>query len=233
MKQTYIFGHRNPDTDSICSAIALSNLKNELGFNTIPVTLGEINNETNFVLNYFKVKKPKYINDVKLQLSDLHYNKGFFIKEDDSLYHAINKMSDNNVSGIPVVNKDNVLTGMLTLKEIAYYIINENRNRLDTSYENIVNALEGKELLKFNDRIVGEIVVASSRSTYIRENVELNEDKILIVADRHNVIVYAVENNIKLLVLVGNAHIKDEHLKIAEENNINVINKISIINFCS
>ena len=73
MNNIYIFGHKKPDTDSVTSAIVLSNLKNELGFKTEPRVLGDINSETNFVLNYFKVEAPRYLNDVKLQLKDLNY----------------------------------------------------------------------------------------------------------------------------------------------------------------
>ena len=65
MKATFIFGHRKPDTDSVCSAISLAYLKNALGFNTIPRILGDLNNETKFVLNYFHIKEPMYLNDEK------------------------------------------------------------------------------------------------------------------------------------------------------------------------
>ena len=61
---TFIFGHKSPDTDTVCSSIALSYLKNELGDKTVPKVLGNINNETRFVLNYFNVPVPSYLNDV-------------------------------------------------------------------------------------------------------------------------------------------------------------------------
>ena len=64
----YIFGHRNPDTDSVTSAIALSYLKNQLGYNTEPAVLSSINQESKFVLNYFNVKTPIFLNDVKLKI---------------------------------------------------------------------------------------------------------------------------------------------------------------------
>ena len=70
MKKISIFGHKKPDTDSVTSAIALSYLKNKLGFNTEARILGHPNNETKFVLNYFKTDEPKYLNDVKLQIKD-------------------------------------------------------------------------------------------------------------------------------------------------------------------
>lgn len=223
MRKTYIFGHRNPDTDSICAAITLSNLKNKLGFRTEPARLGDINNETKFALDYFNVEKPKYLNDVKLQLSDVNYLKGFHANEDMCLYDSYNLMSENNVSGIPVVKKDGKLSGMITLKEIANYLINGDFENIKTSYDNIVRTLEGKELLKFNDEIEGKIRVASYRSTTIREHIDFNKTDILIVADRHSVIEYAIRSKIQLIILVGDAFIKEEHLEEARENKVNII----------
>ena len=71
MKKIYIFGHKNPDTDSVCGAISYSYLKNQLGFNTEPRILGDINNETKFALEYFNVKAPKYLEDVKVKIKDI------------------------------------------------------------------------------------------------------------------------------------------------------------------
>ena len=86
MDKIYIFGHKKPDTDSITASIALSYLKNQLGINTEARTLGDVNNETKFVLNYFNIKEPKYLNDVKLQIKDTNYLKEYYI--------------DKNVKGI-------------------------------------------------------------------------------------------------------------------------------------
>lgn len=75
MDKIYIFGHKNPDTDSVTSAIGLSYLKNKLGFKTIPCLLGTMNNETKFVLDYFNVPTPTYLNDTKLQIKDIGYKR--------------------------------------------------------------------------------------------------------------------------------------------------------------
>ena len=79
MKKTYVFGHKKPDTDSVTAAISLSYLKNQLGMDTVPVVLGDISNETNYALEYFNVEAPNYLNDVKLQIKDLNYNKSNFM----------------------------------------------------------------------------------------------------------------------------------------------------------
>lgn len=81
MKKIFIFGHKKPDTDSVVSAITLSYLKNQLGMNTEPRILGEINNETKYVLDYFRAEIPKYLNDVKLEIKDVNYSKGFMRNE--------------------------------------------------------------------------------------------------------------------------------------------------------
>ena len=78
MKKTYIFGHRKPDTDSVMAAIALSYLKNVLGEYTEARILSNINKESKYALEYFNIKTPKYLNDVKLQLKDVNYHKNFF-----------------------------------------------------------------------------------------------------------------------------------------------------------
>ena len=85
MKTIYIFGHKNPDTDSVCSAIALAYLKNAQGINATPKVIGQINNGTKYVLNKFNTPCPSYINDVKVQIKDLNYEKGAFIYENESI----------------------------------------------------------------------------------------------------------------------------------------------------
>ena len=98
MNKILIFGHKKPDTDSVCSAISLSYLKNKLGHNTVPMVLGEINNETKFVLNYFNVDTPNYLNDVKLQIKDLDYLKGVFVERHTSIFSTYNYMNNQKIS---------------------------------------------------------------------------------------------------------------------------------------
>ena len=106
-KPIYIFGHKNPDTDSVCGAIALSYLKNQLGFNTIPCVLGNVNSETKYALDYFKVKAPMFLNDVKLQIKDASYHKNCFIDKNSSIKDAMDYMSKYNLTGLPIVENKN------------------------------------------------------------------------------------------------------------------------------
>lgn len=223
MTPIYILGHKKPDTDSIMSAISLSYLKNQLGENTVAKTIGSINKETKFALKYFNIPEPGYLNDVKLQVKDINYHKNFYIKETDSIYNGYKSMLGMSLTGLPVVKDNGKLIGIVTIKDLSHIIINEKADYLYTSYNNILDVLKAEQLLKFDGEIYGKLLVASYRSTTFMETVKLKEDTILIVGDRHSIIEYAVKSKVKLIILSGDAQIKEEHLKIAEENKVNII----------
>lgn len=219
----YIFGHKNPDTDSVTSAIALANLKKELGFNAEAYVLGEINQETKYVLNYFNFKTPKYLNDVKLQMKDLNYHKNYFINKHASILEAYTYMTDHNITGIPVVDDNNKFLSLITAKVIAKFLINGDHNKLKTSYDNILKTLDGIKITQFDNEIEGNILAASYRSTTFMELVNLTHEDILIVGDRHSIIENAVESGVKLIIIVGEMNIKEKHLEVAIKNRVNII----------
>lgn len=223
MDKIYVFGHKKPDTDSVTSAIALAYLKRQLGQNAEARVLGRINNETKYALDYFGVEEPPFLNDVKVQLQDVNYHKGLFLKETASIYDGYNMMSEKEVTGLPVVNEKNRFQGLITIKDLAKFFIGGNMTSLCTSYDNILRGLEGEEILRFQDEIEGQLKVASYRSTTFLETISLLKDDILIVGDRHSIIEYAVNSKIQLLVVVGNGEIKQEHLEIAKQNKVNII----------
>ena len=223
MREIYIFGHKKPDTDSVTASIALSYLKNKLGLNTKPMILDHINNETKFVLNYFKVDIPEYLEDVKLQLKDVNYHKNCYINENESIIKTYNYMSDNNITGVPIIDNNTKFKGLLTSKMIGYELINGNFTRIITSYDNIIETLKGEEILKFDDEIIGNVIVPSFRSTTVIENLDFRNDTIMILGDRHSIIEAAVKNKVKLLIIVGNGEIHQEHIEIAKKNKVNII----------
>lgn len=223
MENIYVFGHRNPDTDSVCGAIALSYLKRQLGFRTIPAILSNINNETKYALDYFNVNTPMFLNDVKLKIKDVNYRKNYFIDENKSILEAYNKMIEEDISKIPVVSLKNTFIGVLAMKDIAKYLIVNKNNNLNTTYDDILKTINGTELLKFDNDINGNTLVASYKSTTFMDNIKLDNNNILIVGDRHSIIEYAINSKIKLLILTGNSDIKKKHLAIAKKNNVNII----------
>lgn len=240
MDKVFVFGHKNPDTDSVTSAIALSHLKNKLGENTVPMVLGEINKETKYVLDYFKTKQPTFLNDVKLQIKDIRYKKGIYLEEKESILTAYHYMTDNKLSTIPIVDSDKKMLGIVSMKDIAKDQLGDNIAKLNTSYDNIVETLRGKEILKFDEEIKGNIDVALLRSTTFIQNANLDEKSILIVGDRHSIIEYAINANVKLIIITKDGEIKSSHLELAKEKKINVIQTeldtfkiVKMINLCN
>ena len=223
MEKTFIFGHKKPDSDSVMSAIGLSYLKNKLGDSTEPRILGNVNKETKYALEYFGLKEPEYLNDVKLQIKDVNYHKGFVIKDTDSIYDGYQKMLKEGLTGIPVVQQKNSFLGLITIKDLSHMVVNANFEELFTSYSNIMKVLKGEEILRFDDEIVGKILVAAYRSTTFINQVSLSSNDVLIVGDRHSVIEYAVESGVKLVVLSGDSEIKEKHIEIARKNKVNII----------
>ncbi|MBQ9011555.1 MAG: inorganic diphosphatase, partial [Bacilli bacterium] len=134
MGKTLIFGHKKPDTDSVTSAIVLSYLKNKLGQNTEPRVLGDINNETKFVLKYFGFKTPKFLNDVRLQIRDVDYASNHFLNEKVSIFKAYNYMSDSRISTVPVIDEEQNYLGVVSMKYITADLIDGDLGDLSTSY---------------------------------------------------------------------------------------------------
>ena len=223
MKTTYIFGHKVPDTDSVCASISLSYLKNKLGYITEPRVLGDINRETQFVLDYFNIKEPKFLNDVKVRIRDMKYIKNAMIEEHVSISKAYKCLTDTCVTGFPLVNKKNKLVGYINVKELSKYLIEGDVTYLNTSYDNIVETLDAIPVLKFDEEIEGHILAAAYKSETFLNRVQLDTNDILLVSDRYKIQEYAVNSKIKLLLLVNNVSLPNNLLEIAKQNRVNVI----------
>ena len=220
---TYVFGHKNPDTDSVCAAIALSYLKNQLGYNTKPAVLGDINPETEYALDYFGFKTPYHLNDVKLQIKDVNYHRDCFIDKNLSIKDAFDYMNKHSLTGIPVVENKNKYFGYVSLKEIARTIINGDYHKIDTSYGNIINVLRGEKVLKFDKEINGIVLAATFAKETFLEKANLSENNILIVGDRKTILEYAIDSKVKLIILVGNLELSHDVLNKAKKNKVNII----------
>lgn len=223
MKNIFIFGHKNPDTDSVSAAINLCYLKNQLGLNTEPRILGDINSETKFALNYFNVETPEYLNDVKVKIKDIKYHKDFYIKNTSSIYDTYQFMNSKNITGIPIVDDKNMFVGYVSLKEIAHTMISNTTNYLNTTFDNIVSTLKSLNYIKITNEINGKIVAATFDDNTFINNVKLDEESILIVGDRQKIIDYAISSKVKLIILIGNQRLNPEQLIVAKNNNINII----------
>lgn len=221
--KTMIFGHKKPDTDSVMAAISLSYLENECGKDTEPRLLGETNKETKYALEKFMLEEPDYLNDVKLQLKDVNYHKGFFLHENDSIYKGYQYMLKEELTGLPVVTENSQFVGLITMKDLSRNMLHERGDYIDTSYKNIIDVISGEEVLKFDEAVKGKILAASYNSNTFLENVNLSNNDILIVGNRYNIIKYAIEKQVKLLIIVSNLKIDNELIELAKKNKVNII----------
>lgn len=223
MQKLYVFGHINPDTDSVCAAITLANLKRMEGMNAEERVLGNINKETKYVLDYFKVKEPKYLNDTKLRIKDLNYRHNYYINENASIEDTYNYMLNKNTTGVPIVDSNKKFLNIITSKDILNKSLGLNDAELYTSYQNILNTLNGEAVVKVDDEIKG-VVTAAAFAHETFENVkELTNEDILIVGDRHYIIDLAIKSKVKLIIIVGGNIPKKEHIKEAKKNKVNII----------
>lgn len=241
MKHVYVFGHKNPDIDSVCSAIALAELKNIQGINCVPKVIGPINNGTKFVLDYFNVEYPSYINDVKVQVKDTHYLKDVYINNKESILNTFDFMTKHNISGVPLIDNNKYITGYLTLSDIARFLVSSDRSKIHTNMKMLLETLNAKVLTQFKDEFEGSVqTVTFSTEAFIRE-IKLDESNILVVGDRFKVVDYAINSNVQLIILTRNRTLPKSLLKKAINNNITIIsssytsfelgNRISLANY--
>ena len=149
----YVIGHKNPDTDSICSAISYAYLKNELsqkqeeGAKYIPTRAGHINEETQYVLKYFEQEAPLYVNDIRPQVTDIEIRKTAGIEAGLSLKKAWDIMRGARIVSLPIL-EDEKLAGIITVSDIAYSDMDVYDNMIlskaGTSYKNIVETIDGE-----------------------------------------------------------------------------------------
>mgnify|MGYP004643308935 CR=1 FL=1 len=223
MEPIYVFGHKNPDTDSVCGAISYAYLKNKLGVKAEPRVIGEINKETEYVLKYFKIEVPHYLNDVKVQLKDVNFHKNYLLNENKPIIDAFNVMNLNAITGLPLVDDNKKFKGYVSLKEIAADMIYNENLLVDTDFVNLVNVLDAKEYLKYDDHITGYAHAATFDDETFINNIELDKESILIVGDREKLIEHAINKGVKMIILVKNRPLSSRLKHLAVKNKINVI----------
>ena len=206
MNKIYVFGHKNPDTDSVCGSISLSYLKNQLGLNTEARVLSEINDETRYALKYFDVKEPKILNDVKVRIKDIKYHKDYYVDKKTSIFDTYNYMNDNNITGIPLVNDDKTFAGYVSLKEIAKTMIVDTNNYISTNFDSLIRLLNSEKFIQYDDIIKGYVVLDNNSDI---------KDNILITNNISNI---EKLDNIKTIILCNNKLFDDSLFKDKEIN---------------
>ncbi len=228
MKPIFVIGHKNPDTDSICSAISYAYLKKKItGDPYIACRAGAVNNETKYVLDCFGVAEPQLVQSLEPRVADVQYRKVEGISRRVSLKRAWEHMRDNQIQTIPVLTKWGQLKGIVTLGDVArFYMEDQGADALAearTSYRNIVETLKGEMIVGDPDAYFtqGKVVVAAANPDVMEDYI--CEHDMVILGNRYEGQLSAIEMKADCIVVCLGSQVTKSIQKLAEEAGCAVI----------
>lgn len=228
-KEVFVVGHKNPDTDSICSAIAYAYLKNQLteGERYAAKRAGDVNSETAFVLDKFGHEAPPYINNVRAQVRDAGIVEGERVKRGLSVKKAWEILSTKHKSTLAVVDDNNGLEGLITIGDIAKSIMDVYGGRAlsdaKTPYTNIVETLQAEVLVGDADSAVaqGKVIIAAANPDLMEESIEPGD--MVILGDRYESQLCAIEMQASCLIICIGSEVSETILEQAREKGCMVL----------
>ena len=228
LKKTLVLGHRNPDTDSICSAICYADFKHKLtGEIYEPCRAGNVNPETQYVLDYFKLKAPRLVENVKTQVKDIEIRKTKGVSRGISLKNAWGLMQENNVVTIPCVTEEGLLEGVITIGDITKSYMNlydsSIISKACTKYANILDTLEGSMVVgdseAYFDR--GKVLIAAANPDLMENYIEKYD--LVILGNRYESQLCAIEMEAGCIIVCEGAGVSLTIRKLAQERGCAVI----------
>ncbi|WP_288322177.1 putative manganese-dependent inorganic diphosphatase [uncultured Selenomonas sp.] len=227
-KPIYVIGHRNPDTDSICSAIGYAHLKQSLGVNAVAARAGKINKETKFALEYFHVEQPLLIPDLYPRVKDIAMDCKIVVRQHDTLRHLGEVLRHNDLRSIPVTDSQGILVGIVSVSDLAKRYFQElgmtNLSDMRVRYRDIIHATDSNVLVsgEEGETIKGQIRIAAGSVHTIKKLVKQND--IVLIGDRKEDIVLAcIDQGISCLIVTGDGRIPAEAIEEAEKRGIFVL----------
>lgn len=228
-KEVYVLGHRNPDTDSICSAIAYADVKNKEndGNHYVAARAGQISSETSYVLQRFGMRQPTYVNNIGTRVRDMEIRKIPGINEGISMKKAWSMMAEMNAVTLPIVDANNVLDGIITINDIATsYMENQDSTMIakaKTPYGNILETLEAKMLVGDPDAVFehGNVVIAVANPDVMENYIE--KDDMVITGNRYESQLSAIESGAGCILVCLGAEVSRSIQKLARDNNCAVL----------
>ena len=225
----YVSGHRNPDTDSICSAIAYSYLLNATNkYNAVPVRLGEINRETEYVLKRFGVEHPVLLKTVKQKVEDLNYDKVTVFSKDLTLKTAWFLLKQQNLKSAPILDEHGQLLGLLSTSNIIEGYMDQRDSEVlkkaKTPVENVIDTLEANVIyLNESLKVVeGDIHIAAMSGSEAKKRIHEN-DVVIVGGDRSDDLEELISVKPSLIVLTGSLTADENVVKKCEEQGISII----------
>ena len=227
-RDIFVIGHKNPDTDSICSAIAYADLKNKLTHEScyVPKRAGQLNEESRFVLEYFGVKTPEYVADVGTQVKDIEIRMTAGVDANISLKKAWQLMRQNNVVTLPITEGEK-LKGLITIGDIAKSYMDVYESTIlgvaKTQYANIIETIDGHMIVGDENAYVdkGKVLVAAANPDLMESYIEEND--LVILGNRYESQLCAIEMSAGCIVVCDGAEVSRTIKRLAEEKGCTVI----------
>lgn len=187
----YIFGHKNPDSDTICSAIAYAHLKRELGMDAVAAKLGPLNNETKFILQYFHMEEPETLSTIRTQVQDLAMDEPLCVSPDATVRTAWRLMREYSRKTLAVVDEEGRLLGLATLSDVTRQFMDAYNDTLlaqsGATYQNVMDTLQARLLLGKPDTVfrTGRLFIAAQEPERLKNYISPGD--IVIANTRENV----------------------------------------------
>ena len=228
-RKIYVIGHKNPDTDSVCSAIAYADIKNRTEEDAVyePKRAGQISDETQYVLNRFQMTSPGYMPNVGTRVKDMDVRKVGGVNCKISLKKAWTLMRNENVFTLPIVNEENELEGLITINDIAESYMDVYNNSIlseaRTQYKNILETVDGTMIVgnEHGHFINGKVVIAASSPEIMESSIE--QDDLVILGNRYEAQLCAIEMGASCIIVCMGAAISKTIRRLAEEKECFVI----------
>lgn len=228
MAHVYVTGHKNPDTDSIASAIGYAELKNLLDDENhyAPARLGEVNAQTEWALEKSGAKSPKRISHIKLRVKDVMSEDVAVAGKGDPLHNVGLMMAERNISQVPIVDDDGSLIGLITERDLARMYIRESREtstfaESPVSVKSMVEVLEGELLAGADKKTSGKLWVISMGVDSMGQSME--DGDIVVVGDRDDAQRKAIELGAGIIVISNGKRPGDYVLEMAEEKGVSIV----------
>ncbi len=227
-KTVYIIGHKNPDTDSICSALAYADIKSRTEDNIfIPKRAGHINEETQFVLQRFGIKPPALMTDVGTQVKDIEIRRTEGVDSGISLKKAWEIMREKNVVTLAITSENEQLEGLITIGDIATSYMDVYDSRIlataRTKYRNIIETIGGTMVIgnEHSYFMRGKVLVAAANPDMMENYIE--EDDLVILGNRYESQLCAIEMKAGCIIVCEGASVSNTIKKLAQERSCTII----------
>lgn len=227
-EEIHVIGHINPDTDSVCSAIAYAAFKRHMtGKNYTAKRAGQINSETRFVLQKFGVPEPEYLSDVRTQVFDIDVVQVPGVGSDISLKRAWEIMKEGGLATLPVVCKNGQLEGLITIEDIAKSYMDVYDSciiaKAETPFRNLIETLEGEMIVGDPDEIIqsGKCLIAAANPDLMENYIE--KDDIVILGNRYESQLCAIEMGAKCIIVCDGSLVSFTIKKLAESKGCFII----------